>query len=157
VTTPRIRSLVSLAVALTVTLASGACVSASSHHASDAPAPTDGTLLAIRFDNEAREYVRVYLIGERREWLLGRVEPGARATLRIPEEALAGNPATMSLVVLAGDHATLQAARDARAATTVAQPVAAILSQRWTFSQALTNGQITALPLGDGRAEVGRP
>src|SRR5258708_29478400 len=121
VTTLRIRSLVSLAAALTVTLALGGCVSAPSHHVSDAPVPTDGTLLAIRFDNEAREYVRVYLIGERREWLLGRVEPGARATLRIPEEALAGNPATMSLVVLPGAPATLQAARDAQAAPTAPQ------------------------------------
>ncbi len=156
-TTLRIRSLVSLAAALTVTLALGGCVSAPSHHVSDAPVPTDETPLAIRFDNEAREYVRVYLIGERREWLLGRVEPGARATLRIPEEALAGNPASMSLVVLTGERATLRAAGEARAVTTIAQPVAAILSQRWTFSPAVANGQITALPLGAWPAEIGRP
>jgi hypothetical protein len=41
---------------------------------------------SIRFDNDAREHVHVYLIGEKREWLLGRVEAGAIAMLRIPEE-----------------------------------------------------------------------
>lgn len=146
-TTPRTRILVSLATALSVTLALGGCVSPPSRLASDEPAPADGAQLAVRFDNEAREYVRVYLIGEQREWLLGRVEPGARAMLRIPEEALAGNPASMRLSVLAGDHPTLRSAGEARAAITIAQPVAAILSQRWTFSPALANGQITGLSI----------
>jgi len=33
----------------------------------------DAGHLAIRFDNGERDYVRVYLVGEKREWLLGRV------------------------------------------------------------------------------------
>jgi hypothetical protein len=152
-TTPRTRSLVSLAAALTVALSLGGCVSARSL-ASDGPAPTDGPPLAIRFDNEARDYVHVYLVSEQRQWLLGRVEPGARATLRIPEAALAGSPGSMWLAVLAGGRMTGRVAGEARAATTIAEPVVGILSQRWTFSQTLANGQLTSLPLG--RAEVGR-
>jgi hypothetical protein len=154
-TTPRIRSLVSLAAALTVTLTLGGCVSAPpSRLAWDGPVPTDGPPLTFRFDNTASDYVHVYLVGAQREWLLGRVEPGARATLRIPEAALEENAGPMWLAVLAGERMTLRAAGEGRAPVTIAQPAAAILSQRWTFSQTLARGQITALPLT--RAEVGR-
>ena len=155
-TTPRIRSLVSLAAALTVTLTLG-CASAPSRLADDGPARTDALPLAIRFDNEARDKVQVYLVSAQREWLLGRVEPGARATLRIPEAALAGNPEAMWLAVLTGERVSLRAAGEARAAITIAQPAVDILAQRWTFSQPLAKGQLTSLPLGRARAEVGRP
>jgi hypothetical protein len=153
-TTPRIRSLVSLAAALTVTLALGGCASAPSRLAWDGAAATDVPPPAIRFDNGARDYVHVYLVGDKREWLLGRVEPGARAMLRIPEDALAGNPGSMRLAVLAGGRMTLRAASEARAAMTITLPAAEILSQRWTFSQTLASGQVTGLRLGSTRAEV---
>jgi hypothetical protein len=146
-TTPRIRSLVSLAAVLTVTLTVGGCASTSSRVASDEPARTDGPPVTIRFDNDARDYVHVYLVGDQRQWLLARVAPGARATLRIPEEALAEEGARMRLAVLAGERVTLWAPSEARAAITLAQPAAALRSQRWTFSQAIANGQLTALPL----------
>jgi hypothetical protein len=158
-TTPRTRSRVSLAgltaaltVALTVTFALGACATAPS----PAPAPTAAPV-AVRFDNDASVYVHVYLIGEKREWLLGRVEPGARATLRIPDASLLESQGTVRLAVLAGDRVTLRAARDARAAMTIAQPTSTMLSQRWTFSQTLQQGQLTSLRLGSAGAEVGRP
>jgi hypothetical protein len=154
-TTPRTRSLVSLATTLTLALTLGGCASAPSSRALDASAPTDEAPLAIRFDNQGREYVRVYLVGARREWLLGRVEPGARATLRIPDEALADDSRAMRLAVLAGGRLAVQATGEARAATMMAEPVALILAQRWTFSQSLSGGQLTWLPLG--RAELGRP
>jgi hypothetical protein len=155
-TTPRIRSLVSLAAALTVTFTLGGCASAPSGRAWDGPAPTDGPPLAVRFDNDARDYVHVYLIGDQREWLLGRVEPGARATLRIPEDALAENAGPMRLAVLVGERVTLRAAGKPLAATAISQPAAEILSQRWTFSQMLATGQLTSLRLGRPGAEVGR-
>jgi hypothetical protein len=147
-TTLRIRALVSLAAALTVTLTLAGCVSAPSRLAWDDPAPTDGAPLAFRFDNGARDYVHVYLIGTQREWLLGRVEQGARATLRIPDAALTGDAGPLYLAVLTGERVTQHAAGNARAATTIAQPAAAILSSRWTFSQTLASGELTALPSG---------
>ena len=155
-TTPRIRSLVSLAAALTITLTLGGCASAPSRHARDESASTDGLPLAIRFDNDARDYVHVYLVGEQRQWLLARVAPGARATLRIPEEALAEDAGRMRLAVLAGQRVTLWAPDEARATITLAQPAAALVTQRWTFSQPDATGQLTALLLGRGRAEAGR-
>jgi hypothetical protein len=112
----------------------------------------DGDPLTIRFDNGAREHVHVYLVGRHRQWLLGRVEPGARATLRIPKAALAGYLGVVQLAVLTGERLTLQAARHSRATFTVAQPASAILSQRWMFAQ----GQLTSLPFRGARVGAGR-
>ena len=154
-TTPPIRSLVSLAAALTVTLALGGCASAPPRPVSDASAPADEPP-AIRFDNDARDYVHVYLIGDRREWLLGRVVPGGRANLRIPEEALAEDAGPMRLAVLVGERVTFRAAGTARAASALPQPAAVILSRRWTFSPNASS-ELIALPLGGARVGVGRP
>jgi len=121
-TTPRTRAIVSFAAALTVTLGLGACARGPARAGLDRPARAADRPLAIRFDNEGREHVHVYLVGEEREWLLGRVEPGARATLRVPNASLAGNPSFVRLAVLTGDRVTLQAARAARVTLTIAQP-----------------------------------
>jgi hypothetical protein len=150
-TTPRTRPLVSLAAALSLTLTLGACASAPSRVSREVAAPAESAAAVVRFDNGAREHVHVYLIGEQREWLLGRVEPGARATLRIPDDALAGDAASMRLAVVAGQRVTMRAASEARAITMV-QPAAVLLSQRWTFSQTSTQAHLTALQLGFGRA-----
>jgi hypothetical protein len=155
-TTPRTRSLVSVAAALTLTLALGGCASAPARLALDHPAPVEGRGATIRFDNEARQYVHVYLVGQQREWLLGRVEPGARATLRIPDEALLDGQFSVRLAVLAGTRATLRAASEPRAAVTISYPPEELLAQRWTFSQTLADGQATALLLGRVRPEISR-
>lgn len=126
--------LVSLAV-LIVTVALGACVHPA--QSADRPSSARGDPLTIRFDNESRQHVHVYLIGERREWLLGRVEPGAVRTLRIPHEAFSEDLRFVRLAVIGGDHMTLQAARHSRATFSPAQPVVAMLSQRWLFADGL--------------------
>jgi hypothetical protein len=135
------RAFVSIGATMTITLALGACVHASSRPVPDRLISTDTRPLAISFDNLGRERVHVYLIGATREWLLGRVEPGAIATLRIPEGALAEGSMFVRLAVLASERLTFDAARHPRARLTVAQPASAILSQRWSFSQ----GQLTSL------------
>jgi hypothetical protein len=134
------RAFVSIGATMTITLALAACVHAPSRQVPDRLISTDARPLTIRFDNLGRERVHVYLIGATREWLLGRVEPGAIATLRIPEEALAEGSMFVRLAVLAGERRTFEAARHPRARLTIAQPASAILSQRWSFSQ----GQLTS-------------
>lgn len=143
--TPHTRSLVSFAAALTVALALAGCASIPPRPASGGLDPSQQLPHAIRFDNGARDYVHVYLVGEKREWWLGRVEIGARATLRIPEDALS-DAGPMRLAVLEGQRRTLRVAGDARAATTLGQPIAAIVSQRWMVSQTAANDQLTSLP-----------
>ena len=123
------------ALSLAATLALGACAGG--------PVPTtwDGTPALtsqgalIRFVNEADTYVDVYLVGETRQWWLGRVAPGARATLRIRDEALTATSGYLRLAVLAGARLTVQAARDPHATLTIAQPGQSLLDQRWTFRQ----------------------
>ena len=146
--TPRMYSPVSPAAVLAVALALAGCASAPSRSAPDGPARADAPpRLGVPFENYARDYVHVYLVGERREWLLGRVEPLARTRLRIPEAALV-EPGSMRLVVLVGERVTLRTADAARATTTIAQPAASILSHRWTFSHSATAGQLSALRRG---------
>jgi hypothetical protein len=120
---------------MTMALGLGACASVPSRPVASQPISTVDDLLSIRFDNPSRETVDVYLIGTKREWRLGRVAPGAVASLRLPDEAFAQGSMMVRLAVLAGGRVTFDAARDPRAVLSVAQPASTILSQRWTFSQ----------------------
>ena len=138
-TTVRRGFLVSLVATTVITVALG-CARAPLP-VLQAPSPVEILPLTIRFENDARQHVHVYLVGETRQWLLGRVEPGAKTTLRIPEESLAPDWMFARLAVITGEGVTLQAARHPRAALTLKQPAAAILSQRWSFVQ----GALTSL------------
>jgi len=141
-TTPRPYALVSRTAMTILTLALGACASGSARPALE-PSPIEAGQVGLRFDNLARSYVHVYLVGEKREWLLGRVEPGATATLRIPDGSLESNPGFVQLAVVAGGQLTLRAARDARAELTIAQPASSILARQWRF----VPGQLTSREL----------
>ncbi|MEO8619930.1 MAG: hypothetical protein ABI625_02620 [bacterium] len=156
-TTPRIRSLVSLTAAFIVALTVGGCASAASRGMDDGLALADEQPTSIRFDNEGRDYVRVYLVGLTQEWSLGRVAPGARVTLRVPEAALAEDAGVVRLAVLPGDRVTLRAANENRAVTVIALPATEVLAHRWTFSQLTTTDQLSSVRLGSARATTGRP
>ena len=144
------RAFVSLAAATTLTLDACATVPARPTQAECLTAQLDPP--TMRFDNESRERVHVYLIGQNREWSLGRVEPGATTKLRIPAAALTEATEFMRLAVIAGDRTTLRAAREPRAQLTIAQPALHILSQRWGFAQ----GQLTALGFPGSRSTIKR-
>lgn len=126
---------------MAIGLALGACVRSPSRSVLDEPRPMNAQPNTVRFDNDGREHVHVYLVGAKREWLLGRVEPGAKATLRIPDDALAESAMFVRLAVVTGERVTFQASRNSRVKLTTAQPASAILAQRWRFSQ----GELTAL------------
>ena len=154
-TTPRTRAVVSLAVTATAFRMTAIAMTAvtlgawarTPTPAVEAPAPVEGAEwfpLSIRFDNDAREYVHVYLIGDGRQWLLGRVEPGAVGTLKIPAEAFGGKLRFVQLAVIQGGRLTPDAAHDRRAELTILQPATSILSQQWRFTQ----GEIRPLAAG---------
>ena len=131
-----------VSIALTTTFALGACVSASSRQLPNPPISRGGNLLSIHFDNLSTQTVDVYLIGTRREWMLGRVAPGGVASLRVPDEAFDRRTMMMRLAVIAGDRPTLTAARDPGAVFSITEPASAFLAKRWSFSQ----GNLTPLP-----------
>jgi hypothetical protein len=141
-TTLRARTLVSLSGMATLTLALGVCAGTPPRTAPDAVGLSEAAPVTIRFDNLASDYVHVYLISDRRQWLLGRVEPGATARLRIPDVSV-GEGGFVQLAVLTGERVTLQAATNPRANITVAQPRAFLLSQEWRYAQ----GQVIPLAL----------
>jgi hypothetical protein len=150
-TTPRARTLVSLTVALLLTLTLGACAGVPQRTTPEGPSSLYDRAPTVRFDNGGREHVHVYLIGQRREWLLGRVEPGAIATLRLPDASLADDPGFVQLAVVTGGGVTQRAARDPRARMSIAQPASAILSQGWRFAQ----GELTSPAPRADRGHVG--
>ena len=123
------------AISLAATLALGACARGPAPTTWSGAATTIGEGTTIPFVNEAETYVDVYLVGETREWWLGRVAPGARTTLRIRGEVLTATSGYLRLAVLAGAPLTVQAARDPRATLTIAQSRQSLLDQRWTFRQ----------------------
>ena len=140
--TPRTRAIVSLAAALTTTLALGGCVRPQPFTALDESIPMqDARVRTVRFDNSANQHAHVYLVTDERQWLLGRVEAGARATLRIPDAALTGSTSRVRLAVLTGERVTPQVTRDPRTTLTIEQPASALVSHQWT----LTQGQITPM------------
>jgi hypothetical protein len=145
--TRAMRAAVSI-VTLITTVALGACARASSPGLAAAAEQRP----SIRFDNAADTYVDVYLIGERREWWLGRVAPGVLATLRFPDAALTEPLTYARLAVLAGTPLTAHAARDPRATFTIAEPATKLLVQRWTFVQTqLSSAEIRGAPASGGR------
>ena len=121
------------AVALSAMLVLGACGRAAPPVTWNGAFTTPNGPVTIDFDNEAQSAVDVYLISDYREWRLGRVAPGAHTRLRIPARELSATTGFLRLAVLADAPFSPQAARDPRAATTIAQSASALLEQRWTF------------------------
>jgi hypothetical protein len=149
--TSRTRDLVSLAASLVLSLPLGGCARHQQRQTGATTIESRREPLSIRFENSAREHAHVYLVTVERQWLLGRVEPGARAMLTIPEASFQERPGFVRLAVLVGERINPQVARDPRATFTIAQPASAIVSQRWTFM----HGQIVSLGLG-GRPKIER-
>jgi hypothetical protein len=93
---------------------------------------------ALQFDNQANTYVDVYLVGMaggQIQWRLGRVSPGMRASLRVPQSAIDWTEGFVRLAVIPGSQVSAEVWRDPRAITAIAQPLSELLSQRWTFRQ----------------------
>jgi hypothetical protein len=93
---------------------------------------------AIEFDNEATVHVDIYIVSAQYQWRLGRVVPGARALLRVPQSAIESTMGLVWLTVIPGSQMSAQAAWERGAVLAMPQPVAQLLSQRWTFRQSAT-------------------
>jgi len=131
-TTRRARSLVSMACGVLATLFAAALGLTACAGGLIPPEPQAATM---RFDNEATVSVDVYLVSGQFQWRLGRVPPGMRAMLRVPESAIESTMGVVRVAVIPGSQISAQAERDRRAVFAIAQPVSEVLSQRWTFRQ----------------------
>ena len=148
-TTPRTRvivsAVVSVVVSVIVTNVLAACGGGRARLASDDPTAIVTTAVspAIAFDNDASEHVQVYVVSDKRQWYLGRVEPGARRTFRVPDDAVLGSPQRLQLAVMVGLPITPQVTGDPRAMFTIAQPAANLFAQDWSVAQ----GQLISAPV----------
>lgn len=95
---------------------------------------------SVRFDNEGRDRLDIYLVGERRSWRLGRLEPGQARWLRVPGDIPPNDLARIQLVVLANAELTLSPMQDPRAVTTLRAPVFVLAGQRWAFADGQLKG-----------------
>ena len=95
----------------------------------------------LRFDNNGRDRVDVYLVGEARSWRLGRLEPGQARWLSLPRDIPGSDLGRLQLAVIANAAQTVDPLRDPRAVLTLRQPVAVLTGTRWGFVQ----GQLTTL------------
>ena len=91
----------------------------------------------LQFENQATTYVDVYLASRsgHLQWRLGRVPPGFRAELRVPQSAIDQASGFVELAVIAGSPLSAEVWRDPRAVIAIAQPISQVVSQRWTFRQ----------------------
>jgi hypothetical protein len=89
----------------------------------------------IQVDNDSRDPIDVYLVAETREWFVGRVAPGVKTWLPVPERALSSSPGMVRLVALPNAPRSMSARRDPRAIVSLSQPATALIDQRWAFTQ----------------------
>jgi hypothetical protein len=99
------------------------------------PQRPEPEVATMQFRNDAMVSVDVYLVSAQFQWRLGRVPPGIRAVLRVPESAIESAMGVVRVAVIPGSQMSAQADRDPRVVFAIAQPVSAVLSQRWTFRQ----------------------
>ena len=101
----------------------------------DARAAEPAPRVQIQVDNDSRDGIDVYLVSDTREWFVGRVAPGAKTWLPVPERALTWSPGMVRLVALPNGPRSMRALREPRAVVSLSQPAAALIDQRWAFTQ----------------------
>ena len=92
----------------------------------------------ITFRNQGPDRIQVYLIGEKADWLLGRLEPLETAHLRLPESSYATGEESVVLAVLPGWSRSLAPRGDRRAALSLKEYTRNLPGEEWHF----VNGQL---------------
>lgn len=128
--------------AFAAALITASCVQ---HHAAppEDPAPT----VTITFRNQSRDRVQVYLIGDKEDWLLGRLESLQTAHLRLPESAFLTTQPVMLAVVPVWSR-NLQPRRDPRAILSIKQTMIDWPGMEWIFVGGQLQGPLRAQPRG---------
>ena len=88
---------------------------------------------SITFRNQSRDRIQVYLIGEKEDWLLGRLESLESAEFRLPESAFRSTAQSIVLAVIPDWSRNLQPRRDPRATLSLKEPLVALAGEEWIF------------------------
>ena len=100
----------------------------------------------ITFRNEGRDRIQVYLVGEKQDWLIGRLEPLQTARLPLPEFGFASASQTVTLTVVPGWSGNAQPRRDPRAAVSIDQVSDNLPGEEWIFLNGQLQGPVQAGP-----------
>lgn len=92
----------------------------------------------ITFHNQGRDRIQVYLVGEKEEWLIGRLEPLETARLALPQFGFVTASRAVSVAVVPGWFTNLQARHEPRAAFSIDECTENLPGQEWRF----VNGQL---------------
>lgn len=91
------------------------------------------TAATLTFRNESRERIYVYIIEEKEERLLGRLEQLETLRLRLPERSSGGAAAMVRIAVVVGAASRMQASRDGRAVLSIQLPMQSLAGQNMAF------------------------
>jgi hypothetical protein len=92
----------------------------------------------IIFQNRGPDRIQVYLIGQRQDWLLGRLDPMETARLRLPAASWGESRESVMLAVLPGWTKSLAPRSDRRATLSIAEIASNLPGAHWSFA----NGQL---------------
>lgn len=98
----------------------------------------------ITFHNQARDRIQIYLVGEKEDWLIGRLEPLQTAHLALPQFGIASAPLGVALVVIPGWSGNAQPRRDPRAAVSIDQVSDNLPGEEWIFLNGQLQGPLRA-------------
>ena len=102
------------------------------------PGPT------ITFHNQDRDRVQVYLVGEKQDWLIGRLEALETAHLPLPELGFAATTQPVALVVVPGWTRNLRPRQDPHATVSIDESSDNLPGEEWIFVNSQLQGPLRA-------------
>ena len=96
----------------------------------------------ITFHNQGRDRIQVYLVGEKHDWLIGRVEPRQTAHLALPQFGIASTPQAVALAVVPGWSGNLQPRLDPRTTFSIDEVNENLAGEEWVFVDGRLNGPV---------------
>lgn len=100
----------------------------------------------ITVHNQGRDRVQVYLVGEKDEWLIGRLEPLQTAHFPLPRFGFASAPQAVAVAVVPGWSQNLQPRRDPHAAFSIDQVSDNLAGEEWVFVNGQLEGPVRQQP-----------
>jgi hypothetical protein len=121
-------------------LAAGVLITSCAHYQPAAPGdPTPA--VTITFRNQSRDRVQVYLVGEKEDWLLGRLESLETAHLALPAASITA-PQSVVLAVIPDWSRNLQPRRDRRAVLSIKERTYNLPGEEWIFVDGQLQGPL---------------
>ena len=96
----------------------------------------------ITFHNQGRDRIQVYLVAEKQEWLIGRLEPLQTARLPLPELGFAATSQSLALAVVPGWSGNVQPRRDPRATFSIDEVSDNLPGEEWVFVDGRLRGPL---------------